>query len=238
MKHSQSCAGHTEGDDRARQPTSKEIAQMATLPTTRKAKAEESRRKLVAAAIALFSEHDYDEVAVSDIAESAGVAHGLMFHYFNSKRGIYLAAMREAARALDLVHRVPPDLAPREQVRNLFRAHLRYMVEHRDLAMRLILGGRGNDPETWAMFEENRWRRVGWTCDLLGLDSQRPSVQMMLRSAGGAVDEATVYWLQHCTPFDIDLMAETFVDLVAVALRNAACLDPGLDVEAALALMR
>ena len=48
-------------------------------------------------ALEAFSATHYEAVAVSDIAASAGVAHGLLFHYFKNKRGLYLAAMEEAA---------------------------------------------------------------------------------------------------------------------------------------------
>ena len=68
----------------------------------RAAQAAETRQRLVSrAAVDLFSARSYDRVAAGDIAKAAGVAHGLLFHYFGSKRGIYLHAIREAVDQLD-----------------------------------------------------------------------------------------------------------------------------------------
>ena len=48
--------------------------------------AQEDRRKLILdAAIRVFAEHGYHGSRVGDIAEDAGVAHGLLYHYFASK---------------------------------------------------------------------------------------------------------------------------------------------------------
>ena len=48
--------------------------------------AQEDKRKLILdAAIRVFAEHGYHGSRVGDIAEDAGVAHGLLYHYFASK---------------------------------------------------------------------------------------------------------------------------------------------------------
>jgi AcrR family transcriptional regulator len=206
--------------------------------TSRKARAEETRRRLIAAAVENFSDRHYAAVAVSDIAETAGVAHGLLFHYFQSKRGIYLAAMHEAARALGSSHRVQPDLPPGQQVRRMFQAHLSYLAAHRGLALRLVLGGRGADPEAWQLFEEDRWQSIDWMCELIGLDAQNSALRLMLRATAGAVDEATVYWLEHGQPFDTESIAESLIELTIAGLRGAARLDQSLHVEDAITLLR
>jgi len=207
-------------------------------PTSRKARADETRRRLIQAAVEQFSDRHYDEVAVSDIAESAGVAHGLLFHYFQSKRGIYLEAMREAARKLDLASEVPQDLPPGKQFRQLVESHLDYLAKHRGLALRLVLGGRGTDPEAWELFEADRWRTIEWLCTRLGLDFRADALRMMLRAAVGALDEATVYWLEHDQDFDISAVIEELVDVTIGCLRAAARLDPALNVEDAVGQLR
>jgi len=48
--------------------------------------APESKRKLILeAAIRVFADHGYHGARVGDIAADAGVAHGLLYHYFASK---------------------------------------------------------------------------------------------------------------------------------------------------------
>src|SRR4051794_9740547 len=57
--------------------------------------------QILDAASALFAERGYDEVSVEDIARSAGVARGLVHHYFGGRKEVYIAllgrlgAMRE-----------------------------------------------------------------------------------------------------------------------------------------------
>jgi TetR/AcrR family transcriptional regulator, fatty acid metabolism regulator protein len=47
------------------------------------------KRKLILdAAIRVFADHGYHGSRVADIAEDAGVAHGLLYHYFSSKEEV------------------------------------------------------------------------------------------------------------------------------------------------------
>lgn len=45
----------------------------------------DKRKVILDAAIRVFAEHGYNGSRVGDIAEDAGVAHGLLYHYFASK---------------------------------------------------------------------------------------------------------------------------------------------------------
>ena len=58
------------------------------------------RLDLVSAARILFAEKGYHETTVEDITRSAGVAKGTFYLYFDEKREIFLAVIREL---LDLI---------------------------------------------------------------------------------------------------------------------------------------
>ena len=45
----------------------------------------DKRKLILDAAIRVFADHGYHGARVGDIAEDAGVAHGLLYHYFSSK---------------------------------------------------------------------------------------------------------------------------------------------------------
>ncbi|WP_371782514.1 TetR/AcrR family transcriptional regulator [Streptosporangium subroseum] len=64
-------------------------------PRRRRRSPEESRAELLAAAAQLIRERGPDNVSLRQIAEAAGVAHGLVTHYF----GTYAALVREVLRA-------------------------------------------------------------------------------------------------------------------------------------------
>jgi AcrR family transcriptional regulator len=212
------------------------VRKTARPATQRHAQAELTRRKLLEAAVDHFSARHFDDVATSDITETAGVAQGLLFHYFGNKRGIYLEALRDAANKLNAAATPPPgDESPGKQFRRMLRAHLEYLSEHDDLALRLVLGGSGGDPETWQIFDQSRWQTIEWTCQLLELDLARPALRLMLRSCAGALDEATIYWLKNGRPFEPDALVEVIVELLVTSLRCAARLDPQIDVGNAVA---
>ena len=69
-----------------------------TAPRT--AAQEEKRRLILAAAVRVFAEKGYHTSRVGDIAEEAGIAHGLMYHYFASKEEVLATVFRENWRDL------------------------------------------------------------------------------------------------------------------------------------------
>jgi AcrR family transcriptional regulator len=48
----------------------------------------DKRTRILEAAVRVFAEHGYHGARVGDIAEDAGVAHGLLYHYFASKEEV------------------------------------------------------------------------------------------------------------------------------------------------------
>ncbi len=66
------------------------------------------RRQILSCAVRLFGERPYDGVSASDVAREAGVARGLVNHYFGTKKDLYL----EVVRTLLTVPEVVVDGAP------------------------------------------------------------------------------------------------------------------------------
>jgi TetR/AcrR family fatty acid metabolism transcriptional regulator len=57
--------------------------------------AEEKRRLILDAAVRVFAHKGFHTSRVGDIAEEAGVAHGLLYHYFSSKDEVLETIFRE-----------------------------------------------------------------------------------------------------------------------------------------------
>jgi TetR/AcrR family fatty acid metabolism transcriptional regulator len=57
--------------------------------------AEEKRRQILDAAVRVFARKGYHTCRVGDIAEEAGVAHGLLYHYFDSKEQVLETIFRD-----------------------------------------------------------------------------------------------------------------------------------------------
>lgn len=193
-----------------------------------------TRTRLLGAAITAFSERPYDEVAMGDIADAAGTAHGLPFHYFGTKRGLYLAALGDVAAQLSRAHEVTTAGAPRDQLGAMLRSHFEFMRAHEAIALALLRGGIGADPEAWQIFEAKRFETIDWICDVLALDSANPSLRLMLRALVGTIDEVTVQWIRDPRSHRLATLVDVLLDMFQSAIAAARRLDHSLEVAAAI----
>jgi AcrR family transcriptional regulator len=197
--------------------------------TARQAAAEQTRQKLLAAAVAEFSQRPYDEVTVAGIARTAGVAHGLVSHHFQGKQGAYAAAVDAVYEQLRDAQGAQADGPAGEQLRARFRAFLTFVAANPDTALNLVLST-GRD----AAFVVNREHGLRMIAGFLGLDLAHPAVGTALHSYADAAEGLSAEWLRRGTPFSVAAMAEAFTALLAGALRAAQALDPALDLADAL----
>jgi len=122
---------------------------------------DERRAQLLQLARKAFSDRSYDEVSIDDLAREAKISKGLLYHYFPTKRDLYVAGLREIAE--ELVQRVtnlPTDLAPIERVRAGLEAYLDHIDQHSRAFVSLMRGGIGSDPEVAAVIEGVRLRMI------------------------------------------------------------------------------
>ena len=70
---------------------------MSTPPKYHRLTAAERREQLLDVANALLAERGYEEVTVDHIAKAAGVARGLVHHYFGGRKEVYLALLERLA---------------------------------------------------------------------------------------------------------------------------------------------
>jgi TetR/AcrR family fatty acid metabolism transcriptional regulator len=84
------------------------------------------RQELLDAAVRVFARKGFRAARVDDIAEEAGAAHGLLYHYFRSKDEVLDTIFRETWRLLVTdTERIETSGAPlREQLRRFARIYL------------------------------------------------------------------------------------------------------------------
>jgi TetR/AcrR family transcriptional regulator, fatty acid metabolism regulator protein len=86
------------------------------MASSKAAPAIDKRRQILDAAVRVFARQGFHSTRVADIADEAGVAYGLVYHYFKSKDevlnelfserwSVLLAAIEEADRSADLAPR-------------------------------------------------------------------------------------------------------------------------------------
>lgn len=207
-------------------------------PTRRQLAAQETRRKLLEAAVAHFGRRPYAEVTVADIARTAGVAHGLLSHHFNGKDNLFAEAVREIDRCLCDATRIEPDGPPLDRLRRYFTSHLRFLAEHKDVALNLILRRTDTADVATQAFDASRRRGLEAICDLLGLDADAPTLGMPLYGFAAAADETARVWLGGDPPCPLETMVDLWITFLAAAIQAAHDLEPAPALNDALELLR
>jgi AcrR family transcriptional regulator len=108
--------------------------------TDRSTGQEDKRRLILDAAVRVFARKGYHTCRVGDIAEEAGVAHGLLYHYFRSKEELLETIFRETWRdVLDAVRAVEEtDESARDRLAGVAKILLRAWRRDPDLVRVLV----------------------------------------------------------------------------------------------------
>jgi TetR/AcrR family fatty acid metabolism transcriptional regulator len=108
--------------------------------TDRSTSTEEKRRLLLDAAVRVFARNGFHASRVGDIAAEAGVAHGLLYHYFTSKDELLETIFRETWSAmLAALREVEQSGEPaQEQLRRVAAVVLRTWKREPDLVRVLV----------------------------------------------------------------------------------------------------
>jgi AcrR family transcriptional regulator len=106
----------------------------------RSAGAEEKRRLILDAAVRVFAHKGFHTSRVGDIAEEAGVAHGLLYHYFSSKDEVLDTIFRETwSELLDEIGEIESSDEPaREQLQRVAARLLGSWQRHPDVIRVLV----------------------------------------------------------------------------------------------------
>ncbi len=107
---------------------------------TRTRAQEEKRRQILEAAVRAFAAKGYHACRVGDIAEEAGVAYGLLYHYFDSKeevlRSIFHQTWTDMLGTIQEIEQL--DIPAREQLRKVVELVLRTWKRDPDLVRVLV----------------------------------------------------------------------------------------------------
>ena len=205
-----------------------------TAPHRQRLQIDERRTQLVALGTKLFAKRPYDDVSIDDIAAEAGISKGLLYHYFGSKRALYVETVREAS--MQLRARVEPDLSlsPAERARTGLEGYLGFVEEHAESFAALMRSGVGNDPEVAAVVDETRDAIIAQMMTTMGVDAARPIVRFVLRSWIGLVEAASLDWLARDKQVPRDVVVRMLIESLGASVMIATRLDPdsGLRVDA------
>lgn len=195
----------------------------------------ERRTELLAAAARCFAATPFDRVTMDDIASEAGVTKGLLFYYFGSKRGCYLAVIEDFHRQLLTAADLHADLPPGELFPHLLDRYLDF-AENAEPAYRLIMsGGLGNDSHVRQFVAEQRARhRAMFTRLLLGDQPEPVALRVALEGFLSFLEGATLDWLGH-RGISRSALKDLLLTVAPVVPIAAVAADPTITVDAQVA---
>jgi TetR/AcrR family fatty acid metabolism transcriptional regulator len=114
----------------------------------RSAGAEEKRRLILDAAVRVFAHKGFHTSRVGDIAEEAGVAHGLLYHYFSSKDEVLDTIFREEwSDLLEEIEEIESSDAPAREQLQRAAARLLGSWQRRPDVIRVLIKEIARSPE-------------------------------------------------------------------------------------------
>ncbi|MER7969228.1 TetR/AcrR family transcriptional regulator [Streptomyces sp. NPDC096080] len=184
------------------------------------------RAELISIGRKLFSDTSYDALSMDDIARQAQVAKGLIYYYFQSKRGYYLAIVHDSVADLVTFAASGLELQPVDRVHRTIDGYLRY-AEHNQAAYRTIVsGGVGFDAEVQAIRDGVREAIVATIAEgAYGRVDVSPLARMGLFAWVCGVEGATLDWIVR-PRISRDVMRELLVKTLGGAMRAIEEIDP------------
>ncbi|MEU9480059.1 TetR/AcrR family transcriptional regulator [Streptomyces sp. NPDC048191] len=199
----------------------------AVRPRTRGTERSEARRaELIAIGRKLFADTSYDALSMDDIARQAHVAKGLIYYYFQSKRGYYLAIIQDSVADLVTSAAGGLELPAVDRVHRTIDGYLRYAEHHQAAYRTIVSGGVGFDAEVHAIRDGVREAIIATIAEgAYGRSDIAPPARMGLLSWVCGVEGATLDWIDR-PELSRDTMRRLLVKTLGGALRAVAELDP------------
>ncbi|GAB7107022.1 TetR/AcrR family transcriptional regulator [Streptomyces phaeofaciens JCM 4814] len=184
------------------------------------------RAELITIGRKLFADTSYDALSMDDIARQAHVAKGLIYYYFQSKRGYYLAIVQDSVADLVSFAASGLELPQADRVQRTIDGYLRY-AEHNQAAFRTIVsGGVGFDTEVHAIRDGVRAAIVATIAEgAYGRGDVPPLPRMGLLAWVCAVEGATLDWIDR-PELSRATMCDLLVKTLGGTLRAIEEIDP------------
>jgi AcrR family transcriptional regulator len=120
----------------------------------RRLKPQQRREQLLDTAAVMFAERTYEDVWVGDIAARAGVSRATMYHYFPSKRDLYVAILKRASGRFSARAQLDAKLPLAQHLAAGLQAHIQSLVDHPFEAVAINRGALSDDPEIQAIIAD------------------------------------------------------------------------------------
>ncbi|MEQ9504476.1 MAG: helix-turn-helix domain-containing protein [Deltaproteobacteria bacterium] len=155
---------------------------------------EERHRQLLERGLDLFARHSFDQLSTDQIAKEAGVSKALLFHYFGSKRGYYVATIQEVAARVAAATAPDPSLPFEPALKGALEGYVDFVKHHGALYASLVRGGVGADDEVHGILDVVRKTSVDLVVERAEI--RRPSARLLAALEGWVAftETTTLRW--------------------------------------------
>jgi AcrR family transcriptional regulator len=161
------------------------------------------REQLLRAGVELLRIRTPDELSVDDVARSAGISRGLLYHYFPDRDAFLVAVLERASEDLRQALRGEPQLGRRERIEAGIDAFITFAEAHA-AGFRALLTGAVTNRKVAALIERTRERDLDAFVAAVAATTADPQAARrsnVLRAALHAhmhfMEGAIVRWLAH-----------------------------------------
>jgi AcrR family transcriptional regulator len=165
----------------------------------------------------LFSNHAYDAIAIEDIAAEVGMSKGLLYHYFASKRALYLATLRHVLAQMMQFTDIHSDL------HTGLSETLSMFEQYPGLAKMVLHAGIGVDIEVDGLLTEYRRQQLDRIYHRLGFSDSHPLVLLGLQGWLSLLEEVCMQWVLRpdVTREQVVLLLEQSLQAILISAASA-----------------
>lgn len=164
-------------------------------PAYNRLQVDERRRQLLELGTDLFASHSYDELSMARIAREAGISKALLYHYFPSKRELFVATLQQSAAEVESLTQPEPGLPALEALSMSLDAFLGWIEEH-PVAYGKLMESSGQ-PEVRDLVGDIRDRTSERILDGLAPDGAPPKLRAAVKGWLWLMDGVILDWLEH-----------------------------------------
>lgn len=163
--------------------------------------------QMLEAAARLFAERGFNRVSMDEIAEASGITKPMLYAYFKSKEGLYVACVDRAARTLlaTLNDAIDPLQPPERQLWSGLLAFFGFVDEHRSAWRTFLVEAGAHGSAAAAELRRHRRELSEALTELLmraargaGISADaRPEVAIQARALIGSAEALSDWWVEQ-----------------------------------------
>lgn len=164
---------------------------------------EERRKQLLELGVKIVGTRRYEEPWLEEVARTADISKGLIYHYFDTKRGYYVEILRFIAQGLarrwsDTVTPLIEQGAKADEITVAgLEAYMDYAQDYPAAFRTLIEAGGGIDPEVKKVDAYLRDQIIGHIARFYGTDELSPTMKAGVKGWAAFAEQVSLDWLEN-----------------------------------------